>query len=142
VVFAKGKQQRLIVVQEGSEMFKELRKDNYSDGDSAFDTNRTLHLRSILKESIDLPAGVLSVEFSHIHDRILDQKIFSELIDPANSETETEDWSKRCHNRKQALMPYLDQRLICVCIRLPGVVYTIEIDPSARKVIHWEWQSV
>lgn len=123
-------------------MFKELGKDNYSDGDSAFDDNRTLHLRSILKESIDLPAEVLGVEFSHIHDRILDQKIFSELINPANSETETDDWSKRCHNRKQALMPYLDQRLVCVCIRLPGVVYTIEIDPGAEKVIHWEWQSM
>ena len=75
----------MIVEQEGSEMFKELDRDNYSDGDSAFDENRTLHLRSILKESIDLPAEVLGVEFSHIHDRILDQKIFSELLNPANS---------------------------------------------------------
>jgi len=130
------------VVQEGIEMFKELGGDNYSHGDSAFNENRTLHLRSILKESIDLPADVLSVKFSHIHDRILDQKMFSELIDPANSETETDDWSKRCHNRKQALMPYVDQRLLCVCIRLPGIVYTIEIDPVAEKVIHCEWQSV
>ncbi len=136
------KQQLLTVVQEGSEMFKDLGKDNHSDGDSAFDENRTLHLRSIIKESIDLSVEVLRVEFSHIHDRILDQRIFSELINPANSETETDDWSTRCHNRKQALMPYVDQRLICVCIRLPGVVYTIEIDPDAEKVIHWEWQSV
>ncbi len=123
-------------------MFKQLGKDNYSDGDSAFDENRTLHLRSILKESIDLPAEVLSVEFSHIHDRILDQKVFSEMLKPPTSGTEAGDWSKRCDRRKEALMPYLDQRLICVCIRLPGVVYTIEIDPRAKKVIHWEWQSV
>ncbi len=80
-------------------MFKQLGKDNYSDGDSAFDENRTLHLRSILKESIDLPAEVLSVEFSHIHDRILDQKVFSELLKPPTSGTEAGDWSKRCHNR-------------------------------------------
>ncbi len=123
-------------------MFKELDKDNHFDGDSALDEDRTLPLRSILKESINLPAQVLGVKFSYVHDRILDQKIFSELITPANSEPETDNRSKRCHNRKQALMPYVDQRLVCVCIRLPGVVYTIEIDPGAEKVIHWEWQSV
>ena len=49
--------------------------------------------------------------------------------------------------RQQTQLPFpmnnfLDQRLTCVCIRLPGIVYTIEIDPRAEKVIHWEWQSV
>ena len=123
-------------------MFRELRRDNYSDGNLAFDENRTFDLRSIVKESIDLPAEVLSADFSHIHDRMLDQKIISGLINPSTSEIETGDWSKRCHDRKEALMPYLDKRLICVCIQLPGVVYTIEIDPGAEVVIHWEWQSM
>ena len=123
-------------------MFKELGGDNYADGNLAFDDNRTLDLRSIVEKSTDLPAEVLSADFSHIHDRILDQEIFSGLITPSISGTETSDWSKRCDRRKEALMPYLSQRLICVCIRLPGVVYTIEIDPDAEEVIHWEWQSV
>ncbi len=70
-------QQRLIVAQEGCEIFKELGKDSYSDGDSAFDKNRILHLRLIIKESIDLPDEVINIEFSHIHDRILDQRMFS-----------------------------------------------------------------
>ena len=123
-------------------MFKELPQDNYSNDNRAFDDNRTLNLRSIVEESIDLPAAVLNADFSHIHDRILDQKIISGLMNPTTSESETGDWSKRCHRRKEALMPYLDKRLICVCIRLPGVLYTIEIDPGANEVIHWEWQSV
>ena len=123
-------------------MFRELRPDIYTDGNQAFDKNRTLDLRSIVKESIDLPAEVLSADFSNIHDRILDQKIISGLIKPSKPEPETGDWSKRCLHRKEALMPYLGKRLICVCIRLPGVVYTIEIDPGAEDVIHWEWQSV
>jgi hypothetical protein len=123
-------------------MFRELQPDNYADGNLAFDDNRTLDLRSIVEKSTDLPAEVLNADFSHIHDRILDQKIISSLIKPPTSKTEPGDWSKRYHYRKEALMPYLDQRLICVCIRLPGVVYTIEIDPGAEEVIHWEWQSV
>ena len=127
---------------EESQLFKERRQDNYSDGNLAFDDNRTLDLRSIIHASIDLPTEVLGADFSHVHDRILDQKTISDLIKPSTSGTDSGDWSKRCHRRKEVLMPYLDQRLICVCIRLPGVIQTIEIDPQAQKVIHWEWQSV
>ncbi len=123
-------------------MFKEPAEDNHANGDFASDENRTLDLRTIIEKSTDLPAEVLSADFSHIHDRILDQKIISRLIKPSTSKTEIGDWSKRCHRRKEALMRYLDQRIVCVCIRLPGVVYTIEIDPAAEKIIHWEWQSV
>lgn len=123
-------------------MFKELRGDNYADGNLAFDDNRTLDLRSIVEKSTDLPAEVLSADFSHIYDRVLDQTVYSSLTTPSSSETETLEWTVRYHQRREALTPYLDQRLICVCIRLPGVVYTIEIDPGAEEVIHWEWQSV
>ena len=130
------------MVQEDLQLFKELGQDNYSNGNLAFEGNRILDIRSIVEESIDLPTGVLDANFSHVHERILDQKTISDLIKSSASGTETSDWSKRCRRRKEALMPYLDQRLICVCIRLPGVVHTIEIDPGAEKVIHWEWQSV
>ena len=108
----------------------------------AFEVDRRLNLRSIVKVSIDLPTEVLDADFSHVHERILDQKTISDLLKPSALGTDNSDWSKRCHRRKEALMPYLNQRLICVCIRLPGVVHTIEIDPQAAKVIHWEWQSV
>ena len=127
---------------EESQLFKERHQDNYSIGNLAFEQDRTLNLRSIVEESIDLPTGVLDAEFSYVHERILDQKTISDLIKPSTSGTDSDDWSKRCHRRKQALMPYLDQRLICVCIRLPGIVYTIEIDPEAEEVVHWEWQSM
>ena len=123
-------------------MFKELGQDNYANGNLAFEETRTLDLRSIVEKSIDLPAEVLSADFSHVHDRILDQKIISGLTTPSSSETEALEWSERYHRRREALTPYLDKRLICVCIRLPGVLYTIEIDPGADEVIHWEWQSV
>ncbi len=130
------------MVQEELQLFKELRQDNYSNGNLPFEEDRTLDLRSIVDESIDLPTGVLDADFSHVHERVLDRKTISDLIKPSTSGTEASDWSKRCDRRKEALMPYLGKRLICVCIRLPGVVYTFEIDPEAEEVIHWEWQSV
>ncbi len=123
-------------------MFKERRQDNYSNGNPAFEESTSLDLRSIVEESIDIPTWVLDADFSYVHERILDQKTISDLIKPSTSGTEASDWSKRCDRRKEALMPYLGKRLICVCIRLPGVLYTIEIDPEGEEVIHWEWQSV
>ena len=121
-------------------MYRELNRDSHAGGTLAVDESRTLDLRSILKESIDLPADVLSADFSHIQDRILDQQTISDLVKPCTPETETGDSSQRRQRRKKALMPYLDQRLVCVCIRLPGVIYTIEIGPETEKVVHWEWQ--
>ena len=95
-------------------MLKELHQDNYSNGDLALEEDRTLDLRSIVEESIDLPTGVLDADFSYVHERILDQKTISDLIKPSTSGTNSGDWSKRCHRRKEALLPYLDQRLIWV----------------------------
>ena len=123
-------------------MFKALAEDNHANDVLAFDEDCTLDLRSIIEKSIALPADVLSADFSYIHNRILDQSVFSSLTTPSSTETETFDLSDRYDRRKEALTPYLDKRLVCVCIRLPGVVYTIEIDLGTKKVIHWEWQSV
>jgi len=122
-------------------MFKEIHQDNDLDGDLAFDEGRTFDLRSTIGKSIDLPAEVLGADFSQVHDRILDQEFFSVLIRPSTSDIETDDWRTRRRDREKALVPYLGKRLVCVCIQLPGIVYTIEIDPKVDKVVHWEWQS-
>ncbi len=122
-------------------MFKELHPNNCSDAKCAADENRSLDIRSIVKESIDLPAEILRADFSHIHDRILDQKTISDLINPPATDTTTVESEKRYLRRKEALVPYLDKRLVCVCFRLPGIMYTIEVDPEAEEVVHWEWQS-
>lgn len=123
-------------------MFKELAEDNHVSGDFAFDEYCILDLRSIVEKSIALPAEVLGADFSHVQDRILDQSVYASLTTPFSTETETIELSDRYHRRKQALASYLDKRLICVCIQLPGVVYTIEINPRSKEVVHWEWQCV
>jgi hypothetical protein len=123
-------------------MFKERPRDDKSDVCSGFDEGRTLDLWSIIEESIDLPPAALRTDFSHVNDRTLDQKTCSRLTNPPSSNSDAHDLSERYRHRQEALTPYLGKRLICVCIRLPGVAYTIEIDPEAETVIHWEWQSV
>ena len=97
-------------------------------------------LRSILAGSRKLPPAVVESRFARICDRVLDEKITAALTDP--DQCPQEDASKRCERRKKALTPYLGKRLVCVLINLPGVMYTIEIEPASEEVIHWEWVAV
>ena len=97
-------------------------------------------LRSILAGSRKLPPAVVESRFARICDRVLDEKITAALTDP--DQCPQEDANKRCERRKKALTPYLGKRLVCVLINLPGVMYTIEIEPTSERVIHWEWVAV
>ncbi len=122
-------------------MFEESQPDNKSTSENAYGEDRALDIRSIMRKSIDLPAEILNADFSHFQDRILDQNAFSMLTDLGALEADNAKISERYACRKRALAPYLDRRLICVCIHVPGVMYTIEIDPEAKELVHWEWQS-
>jgi hypothetical protein len=93
-------------------------------------------LRSVLRATTRLPSLVIEANFSNIYDRVLDEATIAALTDPSALPKEISD--ERCEKRKKALMPYLGKRLIGVLINLPGVLYTVEIDPSLKKVIHWE----
>ena len=96
-------------------------------------------LRSIMSASAKLPPTVIAARFSKIYDRILDNQTIAAVTDP--SSFAQEDADERCRQRKEALVPYEGKRLVCVVISLPGVFYTVEIDPSLRKVVHWECQA-
>jgi hypothetical protein len=93
-------------------------------------------LRSVLRATTRLPSLVIEANFSNIYDRVLDEATIAALTDPSALPGEISD--ELCKKRKNALMPYLGKRLIGVLINLPGVLYTVEIDPSLKKVIHWE----
>ena len=93
-------------------------------------------LRSVLRATTKLPSLVIEANFSNIYDRVLDETTIAALTDPSALPGGISD--ERCNKRKKALMPYSGKRLIGVLVNLPGVLYTIEIDPSLQKVIHWE----
>lgn len=115
-------------------LFPEMRECN-DVGDQLFD------LRRVIEQFDELPEGVRAAQFARIDPRPLDRNLFTQLITqspPPNSEI---GWSSRILKREESLLPYLGKILFCVHIRLPGAQYTVEVDPVAKAVVHWEWQS-
>ena len=99
-------------------------------------------LRAIIRQFDELPESVRDAEIARIDGRALDKNLFTQLISqppPPNSEI---GWSTRILKREESLLPYLGQVLFCILIRLPGVQYTVEVDPVTKTVVHWEWQPV
>ena len=103
--------------------------------------SETLDIRGIIRECIELPPDVSSAEFTRVDERLLDRQLLSFLASESAAEIDEADRVVRQQCREGALSPYLGKILICVFIRLPGVHYTIEIDPESELVVHWEWQT-
>ena len=93
-------------------------------------------LRSFLATCRTLPSLAIVAGSPKIFDRILDDRSFAAVTDFTSCPQQDAD--ARCELRKRILAPYVGQRLICVLINLPGVTYTVEVDPVQGKVVHWE----
>ena len=97
------------------------------------------YLRSVMAASSKLPSTVVAAAFTKVYDRVLDDETIAVITDPSSNPKEDAD--QRCKLRKKTLVPHIGKRLICVLISLPGVIYTVEIDPYLHRVIHWEFQA-
>ena len=100
-----------------------------------------LDIRGIIQTCTELPPDVTNAEFTRVDERLLDQRSLSLLVSEPVQKGNDDGWELRQQGRIDALSPYLDRILICVFIRLPGIHYTIEIDPESERVVHWEWQT-
>ena len=93
-----------------------------------------------IRQCRTLPDFVRHASFTYVQERHLSADILAELSSqPAPAADD--DWNDRLKRRRERLQPLLGRRLTCVFVRLPGVHYTIEVDASEQKVVHWEWQS-
>lgn len=101
----------------------------------------TPDIRGIIQACAELPPDVTSAELTRVDERLLDQRCLSLLLSEPVQQSNDAGWGLRQQCRKDALSPYLDRILICVFIRLPGIHYTIEIDPELERIVHWEWQT-
>lgn len=117
-------------------MLQELCTLNSAEPDPGSADLELTDLRSVLRATTTLPSLVVEAKFSGVFDRVLDEASIAALTDPSALPGGISD--ERCGARKKALMPYSGKRLMGVLINLPGVLYTIEIDPSLKKVVHWE----
>ena len=105
-----------------------------------FFVSEPLDLREILRACAGLPSDVTDAEFTSVTERVLHQSLLADLLDPFTASSDDPGWDDRRRRRKTALTPYVGSVLLCVFIRLPGVHYTLEIDPELERVVHWEWQ--
>ena len=101
----------------------------------------TLDIRGIIQACTEMPPDVTSAELTRVDERLLDQRCLSLLLSEPVQQSNDAGWELRQQGRTDALSPYLDRILICVFIRLPGIHYTIEVDPELERVIYWEWQT-
>ena len=121
-------------------MFKEQRSATPSEDNSQWHASQTLDIRAIIQECGELPPDVTRAELTRIDERIIDRRLLSFLVGQSAAEHHDSGGLVRQRRRKDALSPYLGRVLICVFIRLPGIHYTIEVDPELQRVVHWEWQ--
>ena len=97
-------------------------------------------LRDILRRTGELPIGVPETQFTQVCSRLLDDDLFKTLISQNKTHGSDSEWALRLQKRETSLAPFIGHFLVCVFIRLPGCHYTIELDPVASSVVHWEWQ--
>lgn len=113
-----------------------------SDGPADLNGLSEPELRDIICQFGELPTAVRQAPFSFINGRVLDDDAFEVLISQSRSQGTMEDWTSRLQRRFASLRPYVGHYLICTFIRLPGIHYTIEVEPHLRRVVHWECQVI
>jgi len=96
--------------------------------------NSTDHLRSLIRKCPDIPAEICEAQFTRVIERKIDRPLLQLFTEDGQDPS-----CPTMQHRIDVLSSYLDRTLICVLIRLPGVAYTIEIDPEEDRLVHWEW---
>ncbi len=90
----------------------------------------------------ELPSEVRTASIARVDSRLFGRDALADLIAQTPPPGCESGWSERVLRREASLKPHVGKFLFCVLIRLPGVRYTVEIDPLERSVVYWEWQAV
>ena len=93
-----------------------------------------------IRQCADLPNEVRKARFSYIKEHRIDQAFLSRLETAGSHPERDTDRMARLDRRRQSLSKFLERNLVCGYVRLPGVFYTIEVDPESAQVVHWEWE--
>ena len=104
--------------------------------------SRDDRLREIVLTTSKIPEAVAVSDFTRVDERTFDEPLFRILTDRHPSASISATSPRIIERRADALYPYIGRTLVCILISLPGVRYTIEIDPVEKRVVHWEWHPV
>lgn len=121
-------------------MFEDQAAVRQFDIDTDYVAAEPLDLREVIKSCAELPFEVRKAKFTRVEERLIDECLLVRLTNQLSLESNATDLLDRFQSRKESLSPYLGSILTCVFIRLPGIHYTIEIDPITSAIVHWEWQ--
>ena len=99
-------------------------------------------LREIILDTSKIPEAVVVSECTRVDERRFDDALFRILTDRHPNASISAASPRIIERRADALYPYVGRTLVCVLISLPGVRYTVEVDPTERRVVHWEWHAV
>jgi len=115
--------------------------DKISSGDKAkSDASKLLRLHALVENCQDIPKLARETEIAYVDDRLFDTAQFLKITDSRDQDNSDDSLSTSIQRRIKSLTPFVGRRLVCMVIKLPGVRYTIEIDPSEERIVHWEWQ--
>lgn len=116
-----------------------MTKTASSNGHS--DAYELLRLHTLIENCPDIPKQAREAGVTHVEDRLLDDSLFRKITENPGKGKTDESQVDSVRRRIESLTPFIGRRLVCMVIRLPGVRYTIEIDPVDERIIHWEWQT-
>ena len=102
--------------------------------------SETLCVAEVLRRS-NLPAVVHSAPIAYSDERLIDDGLIEALTVCPDDRTDDPQYIDQLAIRRDTLSRFKGQRLLCVVVRLPGVIYTLEINPETQTVVHWEWQA-
>ncbi|GEM_PF-2877012 len=87
-------------------------------------------LPALLREHAPDVTGLEEHRFDQSYIDFLDTQIRLSPRGPA--------WTERLTHRRAALLPFCGVTLVRGRVRVGDAEFTVEIDPAARVVIHWE----
>lgn len=99
---------------------------------------------NVLEEIIwrsQLPGVVRSAPLAYSATRIMDDAEIARITDDRLNIANCKDMTDRLRRRRKALLRVRGKDITCAVVRMPGAVYTLEIDTAAQKLVHWEWQA-
>ncbi len=99
-----------------------------------------IDIGTILQQS-PLPDAVRSAPITYSSERLIDEALIDSVTACPEDMIDNEQYLQQLSVRRAALSRFKGRRLLCAVVRLPGVLYTLEIDPIDHVVVHWEWQA-
>ena len=89
----------------------------------------------------DLPDVVRAAPLTYSATRLMNDAEIERITSDQLNIDRCPYTAERLKRRRKALNRVRGKEIICAVVRLPGTIYTLEIDIDARQVVHWEWQA-